>query len=246
MDEALLDACDGEGGGEVLRFWEPEEYFVVLGYSNAAAREVNVAACRQAGVGIFRRCSGGGTVLQGPGCLNYSLILKTNGPSVETITGANRHIMARHRDALAAALGRPVAVQGFTDLTVGGLKFSGNAQRRKRRALIFHGTFLLRFDLGLMEKLLPQPSRQPDYRKGRPHDLFLTNLGLPASAIKAALRDAWAAHWPLAAAPDCRRLIAEKYSQDAWNIGPMDLHELQIRTLPPPEEARRAGGAQLR
>jgi lipoate-protein ligase A len=219
-DEALLDACDGEGGDEVLRFWEPEECFAVLGYSNIAAREVNVAACREAGVGIFRRCSGGGTVLQGPGCLNYSLILKTNGHrSLETITGANRHIMARHRDALAAMLGRPVEVQGFTDLTIGGLKFSGNAQRRKRRAVVFHGTFLLRFNLGLMEKFLPLPTRQPDYRKSRPHDRFLTNLDVPASMIKCALRDAWRAHTPLAAVPDCGKLIAEKYSQDAWNLG---------------------------
>ena len=219
-DEALLDACDGEGGGKVLRFWEPEECFVVLGYSNAVAREVNVAACRQAGVGVFRRCSGGGTVLQGPGCLNYSLILRASGHrSLETIPGANRHIMALHCGALAGALGRPVEVQGFTDLTVGGLKFSGNAQRRKRRALLFHGTFLLRFDLGLMVQFLLPPSRQPDYRQGRPHDRFLTNLGVPASVIKGALRDAWAARSPLPAAPDCRRLIAEKYSQDGWNLG---------------------------
>jgi lipoate-protein ligase A len=218
-DEALLDACDDQTGGEVLRFWEPQDYFVVVGYSNEAAREVNVAACRQAGIGIFRRCSGGGTVLQGPGCLNYSLIMKTDGhPTLKTIAGANRHIMARHRDALARALGRPVEVQGFTDLTIGGLKFSGNAQRRKRHALLFHGTFLLRFDLGLMEKFLPLPSRQPDYRKGRPHDRFVANLGAPASAIKSALRRAWAAHVPLAAAPDCRKLIAEKYSQNGWNL----------------------------
>jgi lipoate-protein ligase A len=219
-DEALLDACDQGAGGEVLRFWEPEQCFVVLGYSNQAAREVNLAACRKAGIGVFRRCSGGGAVLQGPGCLNYSLVMKTAGhPPLETITGANRHIMARHRDALAGALGRPVEVQGVTDLTIGGLKFSGNAQRRKRQALIFHGTFLLRFDLGLMEKFLLPPSRQPEYRNGRPHDRFVTNLGVPPSVIQSALREAWAAQAPLAAAPDCRKLIAEKYAQDGWNLG---------------------------
>ena len=160
-DEALLDACDGAGGGEVLRFWEPEEYFVVLGYSNTAAQEVNVAACRLAGVGVFRRCSGGGTVLQGPGCLNYSLILRISGHrSLETITGANGHIMGRHRDALAGALGRPVEVRGVTDLTVDGLKFSGNAQRRKRSALLFsrHVPAALRFGL---DGKIPAPALAP-------------------------------------------------------------------------------------
>jgi lipoate---protein ligase len=218
-DEALLDACEDGSGAEVLRFWEPEQCFVVAGFSNEVAREVNLTACRQAGLGVFRRCSGGGAVLQGPGCLNYSLVLKINDrPPLATIPGANRHIMARQQAALSAVLGRPVDVQGCTDLTTGGLKFSGNAQRRKRHALLFHGTFLLRFDLSLMDRFLNLPSRQPDYRQGRPHGRFLMNLDVAAPTIKGALREAWAAQAPLSRVPDCRRLIAEKYARDDWNL----------------------------
>ena len=33
-DEALLDLCEAGGAGELLRFWEPPSYFVVLGYAN--------------------------------------------------------------------------------------------------------------------------------------------------------------------------------------------------------------------
>jgi lipoate---protein ligase len=218
-DEALLDACEADSGAEVLRFWEPREVFVVAGFSNAVAREVNLEACRRAGIGVFRRCSGGGTVLQGPGCLNYSLALNIVArPELATIPAANRHIMDRHRETLSAVLRRPVEVRGFTDLAIEGLKFSGNAQRRKRRALIFHGTFLLRFDLDLMETFLTMPSRQPDYRRGRSHARFLMNLDAPAQAIKSALRDAWLAAAELGAAPDCTRLLAEKYSRDEWNL----------------------------
>jgi lipoate-protein ligase A len=218
-DEALLDACDAGVSGNVLRFWEPSSYFVVAGFSNEVAREADLEACRQAGIGVFRRCSGGGTVLQGPGCLNYSLAFRIEGdPALGTIPAANRHVMERHRQALSSLLGRAVEVRGITDLAIGGLKFSGNAQRRKRRALLFHGTFLLRFDLGLMEKFLTMPSRQPDYRQGRPHGRFLTNLDLPASAIKGALRACWSAQAPLRQAPDCRQLAAEKYSRDEWNL----------------------------
>ena len=218
-DEALLDACEGGSGPEVLRFWEPQECFVVAGYSNALALEVNLTACRQARVGVFRRCSGGGAVLQGPGCLNYSLVLNSDGrPPLETITGANRHIMERQREALTAVLQRSVEVMGCTDLALGGRKFSGNAQRRRRHAILFHGTFLLRFDLSLMDQFLNIPSRQPDYRKGRAHDAFLMNLGVAASAVKNALREAWSACTPLNEAPDCRRLIAEKYDRDDWNL----------------------------
>ena len=59
----------------MLRFWEPNKPFVVVGYANQAAREVDLEACRKLGIPVFRRCTGGGTVLQGPGCLNYSLDL---------------------------------------------------------------------------------------------------------------------------------------------------------------------------
>jgi lipoate-protein ligase A len=218
-DEALLDACEEGAGGQVLRFWEPGEYFVVAGFSNEVAREVNVDACRQAGVGIFRRCSGGGTVLQGPGCLNYSLVLSLEAhPQCQTIPAANHYIMGAHREALTALLRQPVEVRGITDLAIAGQKFSGNAQRRKRRALLFHGTFLLSFDLALVERFLTMPSRQPDYRVNRPHGRFLTNVQAPAAAVREALRSCWKAGEPARETPDWQRLAAEKYSRDEWNL----------------------------
>ena len=61
--------------------------------------------------------------------------------------------MERNLAAIELAIGsRPSAiqVQGHTDLTVDGLKFSGNSQRRRRKFLLFHGTFLLKFDLTLV------------------------------------------------------------------------------------------------
>jgi lipoate-protein ligase A len=217
-DEALLDAGEA-GGGEVLRFWEPSMYFVVLGYSNVAAREANLEACRRQGAPVLRRCSGGGAVLQGPGCLNYSLILRMDAAdALQSIPSANRHIMERQRAALAALLPRPVTVEGVTDLCLGGLKFSGNAQRRLRQALIFHGTFLLDFDLERMEEFLAMPSRQPDYRRERRHRDFLTNLHLPEDRIKQALRRAWGAEEALTEAPDAERLAAEKYARAEWNL----------------------------
>ena len=84
-------------------FWEPRETFVVVGYANRVATEVNVAACAAKGVPIFRRCSGGGAVVQMPGGLNYSLILRIteNGPT-RNISAANQFIMERNRAAIAS------------------------------------------------------------------------------------------------------------------------------------------------
>ena len=204
----------------VLRFWEPTQNFVVLGYANQVDREVNRDFCREHHIPILRRCSGGGTVLQGPGCLNYSLILPIDSAApLASISGTNEYVLQRHVRVLHALLGAPVAKQGDTDLTIGGLKFSGNAQRRRKNFLLFHGSFLLHTDIDLIERVLPLPSRQPDYRVSRSHSSFLVNLKVPAYLLKTGLINAWAAAETLSHLPlDQISLLArEKYREEAWN-----------------------------
>jgi lipoate-protein ligase A len=220
-DEALLDSCEEGSTDEILRFWEPRQHFVVLGYSNRTRTEVNLDSCKKLDVPVLRRCSGGGTVLQGPGCLNYALLLKIHGDSPLTnIAEANAFIMDRNRNALNPLLDGKVLIQGHTDLTLQGLKFSGNSQRRKRHFLLFHGSFLLHLDLALVEQVLPMPSQQPQYRRRRAHKDFLTNLDLPADKIKEAMKLAWNAGDELGEIPQKRidQLVREKYATDAWNF----------------------------
>jgi len=220
-DEALLDHCEQNGGHEILRFWSSSRHFLVLGYSNKTATEVNLDSGRRAGVPVLRRCTGGGAVLQGPGCLNYSLILRIrdSGPLAH-ITDTNTELMHRHRDALRPLLGDTVEMRGITDLALGQSKFSGNAQRRKRKFLLFHGTILQNLDIELVERLLPMPSRQPDYRRNRPHRDFLTNVAIESSALKLALRQHWHATDPLPDWPEeqIAALARAVYASDAWNF----------------------------
>lgn len=220
-DEALLEERSARGGAGVLRFWESAVPFVVLGFGNRVAEEVALESCRAAGVPVLRRCSGGGTVLQGPGCLSYALVLPIDedGP-LATITGANRFIMDRQARALSAALGAPVTVEGHTDLALRGRKFSGNAQRRRRDWLLFHGTFLLGLDPALLTACLRPPPRQPAYRAHRSHEDFVTRLPLSAAAVKEALRREWGATQDSAAWPAdmVAVLAAEKYGCAEWNL----------------------------
>lgn len=222
-DEALLNACDANPDAEILRCWEPAGPFVVLGYANRAAAEANLAACRAQKIPVHRRCSGGGAVLQGPGCLNYSLILAIDRhPALHTIPATNCHIMEKQRRALESVLASPVTVQGVTDLAVdrgpaGPLKFSGNAQRRLRHALLFHGTFLLDFNLDLIQEILPMPSREPEYRQKRPHYQFLANLRVSADTIKTALRETWLAG-EATTPPEIATALLEKYDNEEWNF----------------------------
>ena len=221
-DEALLDWCEGGQGGEMLLFWEPRETFVVVGYANQVAREVNLPACEQKKIAVFRRCSGGGTVVQMPGGLNYSLILRiaTTGPS-SSISATNHYVMERNRQAVASlGASLPLSVRGHTDLCIGDWKFAGNAQRRRKNFLLFHGTLLLDCDLNWISELLLMPALQPDYRAHRPHEDFVTNLRQPAAAVKTALAKAWDAEESLTQVPleAIRKLAQSKYETREWNF----------------------------
>lgn len=220
-DEAILEACEAGLGEETLRFWESRKTFAVLGYSNKVDTELNKEACKKDGVPILRRISGGGTVLQGLGCLNYALVLEIKKtPELATVTGANRFIMDRNKEALARLLRKEVTVEGHTDLAINGLKFSGNSQRRKRHFLLFHGTFLLRFDFKTIEQYLSMPSQAPTYRKNRPHTAFLMNLEIPSSQVKTALKKIWSAETSSKKVPTStvRDLAAKIYSKNEWNL----------------------------
>jgi lipoate---protein ligase len=225
-DETLLDLCEAGAGDETLLFWEPRETFVVVGYANKVATEVNIAACETKTIPIFRRCSGGGTVVQMRGGLNYSLILRIDetGP-MRNITAANQFIMEKNRAAIAAEFRSQnsearISVRGHTDLCLGDVKFAGNSQRRRKNFLLFHGTLLLNCDLNLISELLLMPSLQPDYRASRPHSDFVTNLNLPAEKVKTALAQAWNANEELKNPPlkEISKLAREKYSTHDWNF----------------------------
>jgi lipoate---protein ligase len=222
-DEALLEACESGtlGTRGILRIWEPAQPYIVLGYANRVRDEVNLEAASAAEVPIYRRCSGGGSVLQNIGCLNYSLILPMSyDPALESITQTNCFIMQRHRDAIGAIIGQRVWIQGYTDLTFGDKKFSGNSQRRKLRWVLFHGTFLLSCDFELMERVLLSPPRQPDYRNKRRHSEFLVCLPCAPEQIRSHLREIWNATSILKGFPEAtvRRLVDERYTRGEWNF----------------------------
>jgi lipoate-protein ligase A len=218
LDEALLTAADGGCGEAVLRLWESREVAVVLGSGGSVAIDVNAATCEADQVPILRRASGGGTVVLGPRCLCYSLVLSyDSAPGLYEIPSSNRYVLGRIITALASRI--LSRVDGTSDLTLGGVKFSGNAQQRKRHYFLHHGTLLCGFDLALIGKYLNTPERQPEYRRERGHAEFITNLPLSVAEAKQLLVAEWQADGAYDPLPleKVKDLVSEKYSRDEWN-----------------------------
>ncbi|RUL88566.1 lipoate--protein ligase family protein [Tautonia sociabilis] len=222
LDEALLIEADREGSPAVLRWWELPELAVVMGASCRMGEDVAVDACRRDGVPIARRASGGGTVLIGPGALNVSMILPiASAPGLGAVDEAQRWVLGRIADRLRA-LGLPVEVLGSGDLTLGGRKFSGSAQRRLKRCFLVHASILYGLPVDRIARYLgAPPRRQPEYRAGRAHDEFVTLLPLSRDALLEAVRDAWLPPGCLPDAPPVpeglvAELVASKYADPAW------------------------------
>lgn len=243
LDEALLEWAEAaDEGWEFLRLWESAEPLVVVGRSSRLDQEVNEAACRERGVAILRRSSGGAAIVAGPGCLMYAVVLSLRlRPQLKDIRRAHRFVLDRLASAIQSLLPTAECVhcQGTSDLVLDRQampascspialtadsrpalkKFSGNSMRAKRTHLLYHGTLLYDFDLELVEEYLRMPRRQPDYRGGRPHSEFVANLPLHRDALVDAIDRAWPTTGSLRDWPKDRvaELVTRQFGRDAWN-----------------------------
>ena len=227
LDEALLVAAEDHPGpapaSPVLRFWEADRFAVVLGASGRIDREVHRDLCRADGVAVARRSSGGGTVVIGPGAMNLTVVVPIEvDPRFAAVDVAQKAVLGRVAEGLARAV-PGVGVQGSGDLTLGDRKFSGSAQRRLRRTVMIHATLLYDFPLDRVDRYLPPPPRQPNYRRDRPHADFLANLPLGRDAILAGISaELQATQVDLRQEETTKllvqveSLVAEKFSNPQW------------------------------
>ena len=222
LDEALLLYSE-QTGEEFLRFWKPQHNTVVMGRSGKLEQEAAKEYCRKNQIPVYRRPSGGGTILTGPGCLMYTVVLNSN------LNGRRKEIQGCHDFVLgqmAIALnniGIPCCILGVSDLGIGNLKFSGNSLRLKRDAILYHGTLLCKINLKEISNALLPPPKQPDYRQKRSHAEFVTNLERSMKEIQSAITEHWK---PVITGDDIPQpvevlyqdLLDNKYLDSNWDV----------------------------
>lgn len=231
LDEALLDwAEEDPAGREVLRIWESPQPVVVAGRSSRIAQEIDTDTCGKLGIPIVRRSSGGATIVAGPGCLMYAVVLSFQArPELRDISLAHRFALGRIVDALNPLIGEAgvVACGGTSDLALTDAspaalarKFSGNSMRVKRNHFLYHGTLLYNFNLQLLASCLRTAPRQPGYRSAREHLDFVMNVPLTRQQLLEALAMAWPTASDLIELPTSRvaELVATRFSHDSWNL----------------------------
>lgn len=233
-DEALYSMVEnGNLLDNAFRAWEVDSPFIVLGRGSAIAKEIDQSVCLADDIPVLRRTSGGATILAGPGCLMYTVVLRHSADSrLATIDATHEFVLKRTAAALNGILNgdEKVMKAGTSDLAMqlGGTgnsplrKVSGNAMRRGRVATLYHGTLLYDFDLSLISRYLLTAPRQPFYRSDRDHGDFVANLPLDRQSLVAAIESAWETEPseppPPSALEEIDSLVREKYSRDSWNL----------------------------
>ncbi len=173
LDEDLIERVRG-GVPWVYRLWEPERVVVVLGRSNKAAVEVYEQRCQEDEIPILRRRGGGGTVVLSPGIVVISLVKQVQRQFFfqEYFRQINTLII----DALQHLGIQELSQQGHSDICLQDRKILGSSMYGSKNLLFYTASLMVANDLALIDRYLKHPSQEPDYRRGRSHQEFLTTI----------------------------------------------------------------------
>lgn len=136
-------------GEDVLVLWRNDKT-VLVGTHQNALEEINQEYVKSSGTHVVRRITGGGTVYQDLGNLNFSIITDydNNNMTLDYKRYTLPVIKALHK------LGVEAELTGRNDLTIGGQKFCGNAQSVIKGRILHHGSMLFSSDLNVLGQAL--------------------------------------------------------------------------------------------
>ncbi len=159
IDEAILNVRIAGQVPNTLRFYRWQPSSVSVGKNQDPESEVYLDACKQMGVDVVRRISGGGTVYHDfEGEVTYSVTAKTADLGTNDITTVYFKIYEAITDALRllgiSADFSSGDAKNCPNLTVNGKKISGSSQTVTRGVVLQHGTVLRSVDLPKMFQLL--------------------------------------------------------------------------------------------
>jgi len=227
IDEAMFRITK-ENSLPIIRIWEQENTALVIGRSQEIIRETNYQQCINDEIPIVRRCSAGGTVIQKRGSINFVFSFPTKWhPDLKDVKKSFYHFAS----IIIQALKTQNIISQYrllSDITTNdGKKLSGNAQARNPTTVMHHGTLLVTSCHNEMTKYLAHPSKEPEYRKARLHENFVTSieeLGLKmdkellGTSIKDQFKDAEIKHQlPNNISDLAKKLYQEKYKLNNWN-----------------------------
>ena len=155
-----------------------------MGAGGRAEADVFAEQAQSDQVPVLRRRGGGGTVVLSPGQLVLAFVTEVSSP-FQNLTYF-RAINHWFRLALQDLGVTGVEDRGISDLALDDKKILGTSLYRRRKILFYQASLLVDNDLSLFDRYLRYPPKVPDYRRGRGHLDFCTNLRLAGYPLSVA------------------------------------------------------------
>ena len=226
---ALEEALFLEMELPVLRVWENQRA-VVIGRAQVAEFETDLEYCRDHGIPVVRRFTGGGAVYHGPGNFNWSFFIPGGRWAVADAKG----VFASFAASVVGAL-RECGVEGEfvppNSVAVLGGKVSGMAAYISKRGVLCHGTLLASADLREVQRLTTPREGHPGRRYARSRNVPVTNCGVDRDRFVDALVRSSGGDFEagvLTQAEETRLVsLLRRYGNERWNLGdPFGLDDL--------------------
>jgi lipoate---protein ligase len=144
---------------------------VIIGKHQVVHREVNAKFIEERKIPVLRRISGGGAVYHDKGNLNFAFIRQSDaGKQVDF------RLYTEPVISFLNAAGINASFEGKNEITVDGLKVSGNAEHVFRERVLHHGTLLFDASLEDLSQSLNTKSDKYSTRAVESKRTVVTNL----------------------------------------------------------------------
>ncbi|MDZ8119160.1 lipoate--protein ligase family protein [Pontiella agarivorans] len=177
MEEYLMDRV--QNCGPILYLWR-SACAVVMGKNQNPWQECRLDLMAKESVPLARRISGGGTVYHDAGNLNYCII-----------TGREEYVENAAYQLVFQTLekfGIRAEKTGKSNLSVDGVKFSGNAFAFRKGRVMHHGTLLLKTDLERLNRYLGSMLKGIETHAIASEPAKVMNLGIERQLLAEALK----------------------------------------------------------
>jgi lipoate-protein ligase A len=159
IEEAIMEKVAEGESPNTIRFWRNPNTTVVIGKYQIPELEVNREAIKKYSAMVVRRFTGGGTVYNDSGNLNYSISVKRKNPLIPSVVADIAPTLCKGvaEGLRILGLNAELKSEGGLYIHVDGKKVSGTAGKVQRSVVFVHGTLLVNSDLTKLREILDVP-----------------------------------------------------------------------------------------